>query len=298
MSTSVNPDAPRTPAQSGFGERLAFAFGSDDGTTCGVAELGVLTGGRGERLLRAHALLFVERRLVSSAASPPFPGEANAWEDIGAAGVRTAGLAAPGRWSLAYGDESGHSFELEFAALGDPVSLDATTAFAQSTGVEGYEQLCRVTGSVTVSGDPRSVEGLGQRGRSWGRSDWGGAQLTRRLGAWLEGDTGLVAWAARPRRSSAHDAEAVTAFLVEAPAPVGRVDEARLSTTYDRDGHPLRAGLELWPSADAEYPRRLAGETVCRASLDLQAERLECAFLEWHMEGRAGIGCYELRRRA
>jgi hypothetical protein len=36
---------------------------------------------------------------------------------------------------------------------------------------------------------------------------------------------------------------------------------------------------------------------VCGTSLDLGRLRLDCAFLRWHMEGREGIGRYDILRR-
>ena len=70
----------------------------------------------------------------------------------------------------------------------------------------------------------------------------------------------------------------------------------RLSTTYDGDGRQRRAGLELWVDEDG-CPRRAAGEVVCGTSLDLGRLRLDCAFFRWRMEGREGVGRYDVLRR-
>ena len=40
-----------------------------------------------------------------------------------------------------------------------------------------------------------------------------------------------------------------------------------------------------------------AGEVVCGTSLDLGRLRLDCAFLRWRMEGREGVGRYDILRR-
>ena len=77
-----------------------------------------------------------------------------------------------------------------------------------------------------------------------------------------------------------------------------RVDEPRLSTTYDEDGRQVRAGLELWVGEEDDYPRRAAGEVLCGSTLDLGDLRLDCAFLRWRMGGRSGVGRYDLLRRA
>ena len=99
----------------------------------------------------------------------------------------------------------------------------------------------------------------------------------------------------RPTGARGHDEEAVWAAVVEAGEPV-RVVDPRLSTTYDGDGHQRRAGLELWPEADGA-PHRAAGEVLCGSTLDIGALRLDCAFLRWHMEGREGVGRYDVLRR-
>jgi hypothetical protein len=57
-----------------------------------------------------------------------------------------------------------------------------------------------------------------------------------------------------------------------------------------------RAGLELWVDEES-HARRAAGEVVCGTSLDLGRLRLDCAFLRWHMEGREGVGRYDILRR-
>ena len=41
--------------------------------------------------------------------------------------------------------------------------------------MEGYEQFCRVRGTMVG----RAVDGLGQRGHSWGNPDWDKIALTR-----------------------------------------------------------------------------------------------------------------------
>jgi hypothetical protein len=79
---------------------------------------------------------------------------------------------------------------------------------------------------------------------------------------------------------------------------VVEIDNARLSTTYDADGHTRRAGLELWPAGEDEWARRGAGEVLCGSSLDLGALRLDCAFFRWHLEGNAGVGRYDIVRRS
>jgi hypothetical protein len=79
---------------------------------------------------------------------------------------------------------------------------------------------------------------------------------------------------------------------------VQAIEETRLSTTYDADDRPLRAGLELWASEDAPYARRLAGDALWSQTIGVDAARWDIAFLRWRMEGDTGIGPYAVWRAA
>ena len=138
---------------------------------------------------------------------------------------------------------------------------------------------------------------LGQRGHPWGEPDWERIESTRTLAAWLDDGSGVLLTAVRPAGAAAHEDDATWAAVV-GPAGSLRVDEPRLSTTYDEAGRQRSAGLELWIGEDDAYPRRASGEVVCGSTLELGQLRLDCAFVRWHMEGRSGIGRYDLLRRA
>jgi hypothetical protein len=183
------------------------------------------------------------------------------------------------------------AFELEL----EPLAGAAEVAVA---GIEGFEQLCRVRGTVDAGGKQRSVECLGQRGRSRGRADWSKLALARTVSAWLDDETAVTISAVRDKSSKHHADEAVAAHLVLGGTPLA-VADPRISTTYDGEGRQVHAGLELWVGAgEDEYPHRAAGEMVCGTTLDLGSLRLDCAFFEWHMEGRTGVGRYDVLRRA
>ena len=49
----------------------------------------------------------------------------------------------------------------------------------------GYDQPCRVRGTVRVGGRARALDGLGQRGHSWGDADWERIALARTVTAWI-----------------------------------------------------------------------------------------------------------------
>ncbi|HWT23866.1 MAG TPA: hypothetical protein VN213_10205, partial [Solirubrobacteraceae bacterium] len=124
-------------------------------------------------------------------------------------------------------------------------------------------------------------------------------ELVRTVAAWTgEGPCAAIS-GVRPAGARHHAEEALWAALWDQGATLP-VEEARLSTTYDGDGRMRRAGLELWPREDGTdaWARRGAGEVLCGSSLDLGALQLDCAFFRWHLEGREGIGHYDVLRRA
>jgi len=171
-----------------------------------------------------------------------------------------------------------------------------------SAASAGYEQLCRVHGTVrSPGGREQRIDGLGQRGHSWGAPDWKRIELTRAVTAWMGDDLAVSLTAVRPAGKRDHSAEAVAAAILdrdeEGVAHATEVIDPRLTTTYDDEGRQRQAGLELWVDEDG-YPRRAAGELVCGTSLDLGRLRLDCAFFHWWMEGRQGFGRYDVLRRA
>jgi hypothetical protein len=202
-----------------------------------------------------------------------------------------------------FDDESGdHAFLLDLEAVSTAAELDADVAAGRLGGMEGYDQLVKVTGTVTVGGESRTFSGRGQRGHSWGAPDWDKLTLARTLGVWLEGDAGVTLTAVRPAKAASHADEAIHAVLLgrdgETDEPVSLVvADPRVSTTYDSEGRQRHAGLELYETDEAPYARRAAGEVACGTTLDLGRLRLDCAFFTWRMEGRNGVGRYDVLRR-
>jgi hypothetical protein len=193
------------------------------------------------------------------------------------------------RWRVAFED----AFELDIRALTAPAALDAQDPVAKAGGMQGYEQLCRIQG--TAAG--RRIDTLGQRGHSWGAPDWSKIAMTRTLSAWLDTETGVAITAVRPSSAKHHSDEAVAATLFANGEP-HHVEEPLVSTTFDGDGRQRHAGLELWLDAEGGFPYRAAGEVLCGTTLDLGRLRLDAAFFTWRMEGRLGVGRYDVLRRA
>ena len=74
------------------------------------------------------------------------------------------------------------------------------------------------------------------------------------------------------------------------------MEDARISTVYDSGGRQRSAGLELWLPGE-EYPRRGSGLVIAGSSLDLDGLQVHAAVFRWRLDGREGIGAYELMLR-
>jgi hypothetical protein len=250
-----------------------FAFADPTARVYGLASLGA--AGNGCSLL----VLFDGGRPVLVRAGDDVPLEAG-----------------PAHERLRY-DDGEHAVELVFHAAGPSAELGDGEPAVRAGGMVRDEQLCHVHGTVRFPGEAREVRSLGQRGLTWGDIDWDRIEATRNVGAWLEDGSGVMLNAVRPAGDTTHEHEAVWAAVVGAAGTL-RVDQPRLSTTYDDEGRQQRAGLELWIGEDDEHPRRAAGEVLCGSTLDLGSLRLDCSFVRWRMAGRTGIGRYDLMRRA
>jgi hypothetical protein len=277
-------------------DSVTFAFGDISAALYGLFRLGLSGTETGERQGSALAILYSGGEPVAVLARGALAVADDAgWEALELAGLRATVEAPLDRWRLSFDDGDGHGAELEFAALGDVAELRPDAAAARLGGMTGYDQPCRVRGTVRADGRSRAVDALGQRGHSWGEADWARIALVRTVTAWTDARCATVT-AIRPADAHDHAAEETWAALWEPDAVLG-IEHCRLSTTYDADGHMRRAGLELWATG-AEWPRRAAGEVLCGSSLELGSLQLDCAFFRWHLDGQAGVGHYDILRRA
>jgi hypothetical protein len=181
------------------------------------------------------------------------------------------------------------SLELELRPVAQPIVLRG-----ESTGSEELT-LARALGSLSGPSGQKEIASLALRTRALEPSE---APLRRSI-AIVFADGGLLALAAaRPRADGAHGDEEVVAVLGEAEGQVP-VSKALLSTEYDREGRHRRATLELWLRGEAdEPPRRGAGRAICAATVEAGPLRIETAFFRWSVEGRAGLGRYDVVTRA
>ena len=204
--------------------------------------------------------------------------------------LNLSGGADGGEWQL-----DGPAAALLVAPAGNEVAVQAS-----EDGIDGWDQLCRVTGRFERDGTEHTVDCLGLR--SW----WSGAvdveryESIRAVSVWFEPDEGLSVTAFRPRKAKAHDRDVVAGAVI-APDVSATVEDPRLSTTYEGEGWPARAGLELWLAGEEpeqQYPRRASGEATgarveaLSGSLELRAEPFR-----FHSRGRDGAGAYLLARR-
>ena len=272
-------------------DSVTYSFADAGAQLYGLARLGLARGEDGSRQGSALALLFSGREPVAAIARGAVPAADDAgWDAIELGGVQSAIETPLERWTVRADAADGQGFALEFGALGPAAPTPPLG------GMAGYEQPCRVRGHVRAGGSEREIDALGQRGRAWGDADWEQIELARTVAAWT-GDASAALTAIRPA-GAAHHADETTWAAVWEPGRLLEIEDGRLSTTYDADGHARRAGLELWPADEEEWARRGAGEVLCGSSLDLGALRLDCAFFRWHLEGRAGVGRYDIVRRA
>jgi hypothetical protein len=289
---SVDPELeePRPATGPAFSDAVTFAFGDAEQGLYGVARVGLADG-----TASGLAVLFHGSEPVSADAVGAVAVTEPGWEGARAAGVHTTVEEPLTRWTVTY-TAADAGFALGFEARTDPARLTAEHAVADIGGMEGYEQVCAVSGTVRVGDAVHEVDCLGQRGHLWGTPDWKRITLARTVTAWLGADRAVTLTAVRPTKAKGHGDEAIAAWVLEGGEPLA-VSEPRLSTAYDDGLRQRRAGLELWMGED-EFVRRAAGEVICGTTLDLGRLRLDAAFFRWHMEGRTGIGRYDVLRRA
>ena len=172
-------------------------------------------------------------------------------------------------------------FSLELESVSPPADLGG--------GVRAH--VARVRGEAAG----RRVDGLGTVSETKTPPRWEELDAIRTVSALVDEQHALVAVARRPRGAVGHGEEEITARLVEDDALL-EVEEARISTVYDGGGRQRSAGLELWLPGE-DYPRRGSGQVIAGSSLDLEALQVHVAVFRWRLDGREGIGGYELMVR-
>ncbi len=126
----------------------------------------------------------------------------------------------------------------------------------------------------------------------------GDGQIVRRSIGVVFSDGGLLALTAvRPAGAEGHGEEQVAAVLCGPDGAPVEVSEALLSTEYGADGVQRRATLELWTDdEESGQPLRGAGTLISASSVRREGLDAEIAFFRWSVEGRDGLGHYEVVR--
>jgi hypothetical protein len=174
------------------------------------------------------------------------------------------------------------------AVVGDRLELDFDP-ISESADLGGaIARVGRVRGQV----DNRAVECLGVVTETVNPPTWSELDAVRTVSAVFEPGLAVLALARRPRGARGHGDERVTGWIVRDGTPLA-VEDARISTVYDGDGRQRSAGLELWLPGE-DFPRRASGTARAGASLTLEGLRVHAAVFGWQMEGREGVGAYDI----
>ncbi|MEA2448595.1 MAG: hypothetical protein QOG63_527 [Thermoleophilaceae bacterium] len=177
------------------------------------------------------------------------------------------------------------------ARLGSDMDL-VFEPVAESARLSGSESwLCSVSGTVGGA----ALDCLGTATQTGEAPTWSELDALRAVSAVLDRENAVFLAAERPRGAAGHGSERVSAVVISG-GEAHDVEDARLSTVYDRDGRQRTAGLELWLPGE-DYPRRATGSVQAGASIVLGGVRVDAAVFEWRMEGRVGTGAYELALR-
>lgn len=295
MTVSAEIDQPRAATANAFSDALTITFGDLVAGVSATARLGLSGGSTASGLV----VIFDGPDVGAVAAQGSVECEdPSCWDAISAAGLDIETVEALRAWRVSFAGESA-SFDLEIRALCEPFALADDDPLARLGGMSGFEQPLAVEGSLEVAGRRVSIDGRGQRGRSWGDPDWQRIERTRALGAWFP-DVAISVSTIAPAAKRGHDAEAMSAVVFDTGSEQPSwqaVEDPRLSTTFDASGRQRSASLELWMTEDGPV-RRAAGEVISGTTLDLGRLRLDCSFLRWRMEGREGIGRYDVLRRS
>lgn len=187
MTVSGADEQPRTRDDPAFRDAVTFSFGDPVAQLYGLARVGI-----GGGAASGFAVVYAGSELAGASTEAQVALDVpDSWDAVRAAGVRCTVATPLEAWTLEYAGTDA-AVELSFEALSTPAALDPAGAVAQAGGMEGYEQLCAVTGSVRHGGRSHSVRCLGQRGHGWGTPDWSRIELARTLSAWMGADRAVT----------------------------------------------------------------------------------------------------------
>ena len=174
------------------------------------------------------------------------------------------------------------------AVVGDRLEMDFDPVSEAADLGGAVARVGRIRGQI----DGRPLECLGVVTETVDAPAWSELDALRTVSAVFEPGLAVLALGRRPRGARGHGDERVTGWLVRDGTPLA-VEDARISTVYDGDGRQRTAGLELWLPGE-DFPRRTSGTARAGASLTLEGLRVHAAVFAWHMDGREGVGAYDI----
>jgi hypothetical protein len=124
-----------------------------------------------------------------------------------------------------------------------------------------------------------------------------GDKVVRRSIGIVFDDGGLLALTSTlPPDGGGPDEEEVAAVLCDPDSAPIEFEEALISTEYGEDGVQRRVSLELWGDVEDPRPLRGAGTLINSVAVRRQDLDAQIAFFRWSVEGRQGLGHYEVAR--
>jgi hypothetical protein len=309
-------ERPRVSEAPGFSDAVTCAFADEASGVQGTVRIG-LAGGSASGL----TMIFVAGAPAVAHAEGGIAVDPSVTEyaAISAAGIEHRVVEPHRRWTVSAALE-GVRLELELEATGAPFVLDPAHPAARRGGMEGYEQPCRVRGSLELRIPDQeamtlAIDGVGQRGHQWGAPDWESLELSRTVTGWFGDDLAFNVSAVRPAGARSHADEVAWSGVSRPPAMVAAEDdeapddaeasatpeavetpEPRISTTLDAGGRHTFATVELWESDEGPV-WTATGEPISGTTLELGRLRLDMAFFRWRLHGRTGLGRYDILRR-
>lgn len=125
-----------------------------------------------------------------------------------------------------------------------------------------------------------------------------GEIVRRSIGIVFDDGRLLALTSTLPAGAAGHGEEEVTAVLCDPDGESLAFEEALLSTEFGEGGVQRRATLELWPDVEEMRPLRGAGTLINCVCVRRQGVDSNIAFFRWTVEGREGLGTYEVARTA
>jgi hypothetical protein len=121
-------------------------------------------------------------------------------------------------------------------------------------------------------------------------------RVVRRSVGIVFADGGLLTLSGTAPTQGGHGDEPLLAVLCDPDAAPVAFQEALLSTEYGEHGVQRRATLELWQDAEAGAPIRGGGTLISAVEAEVDGLQTRIAFFRWSVEGREGLGHYEIAR--